>query len=229
MIYAIGDLHLSETSDKPMDVFGDAWTNHHLRIAKNWAQRVTPEDTVLLPGDLSWAMTLQEAALDLQFIARLPGKKVMIRGNHDYWWSGISKVRSQLPHDLFAIQNDSLSLGGVVICGTRGWMLPSHPQFGEDDGRLLAREAERLRMSLRHADQTGLPKICMIHYPPLGPDGESTVFTDLLETFGVSVCVYGHLHGHTHRFAFSGVKGGVRYQLTSADYIHFDPVIVSLD
>ncbi|QSO45756.1 metallophosphoesterase [Alicyclobacillus mengziensis] len=226
MIYAIGDLHLSNSVEKPMDVFGEAWTNHQARIEQNWNQRVSPDDIVLIPGDISWAMTLDEAILDLKFVSGLPGTKVMIRGNHDYWWSGISKVRAQLEDKLFAIQNDSFVAGNFVICGIRGWLLPGHPQFTTDDMRLLQREAERLRLSLDHADKTGLRKICMIHYPPIGQNGEPTVFSELLETYDVKVCVYGHLHGHTHRFAFEGVKNDVRYQLTSADYIDFDPVEV---
>ena len=226
MIYAIGDLHLSNSVEKPMDVFGEAWTNHQARIEHHWNQRVLPDDILLIPGDSSWAMTLDEAILDLKFVSGLPGTKVMIRGNHDYWWSGISKVRAQLEDKLFAIQNDSFVAGNFVICGTRGWLLPGHPQFTPDDMRLLQREAERLRLSLDHADKTGLHKICMIHYPPIGPSGEPTVFSELLETYDVKVCVYGHLHGNTHRFAFEGVKNDVRYQLTSADYIDFDPVEV---
>lgn len=228
MIYAIGDLHLSSSGQKPMDVFGEAWTNHQMNIEAHWHDRVRPDDIVLIPGDISWAMTLEEADSDLQFIGRLPGTKVMIRGNHDYWWSGISKVRAHLPAGLYAVQNDSVMTGNVVICGTRGWLLPNHPLFGPDDTRLMHREAERLRLSLAQADKTGLDKICMIHYPPLAQSGEPTVFSELLEEYGVNVCVYGHLHGNTHRFAFEGVKNEVRYQLTSADYIGFDPVKVLL-
>ncbi|MCL6453284.1 MAG: metallophosphoesterase [Alicyclobacillus sp.] len=226
MLYALGDLHLASASAKPMDVFGDKWRDHAARIRDHWQQIVRDEDVVLVPGDISWAMTLPEAALDLAYLGNLPGQKVLIRGNHDYWWNGIGKVRKALPSGLYALQNDALRLADITLCGTRGWLLPTHPQFTEEDWRLYEREAHRLRMSLEAATRLGGPLVCMIHYPPLGPDGGSTLFTDLLETYRVSVCVYGHLHGHAHVHRCPPERSGVRYQLVSADFVDFRPVPV---
>ncbi|EPZ48881.1 metallophosphoesterase [Alicyclobacillus acidoterrestris] len=222
-LYAIGDLHLATTVNKPMDVFGDTWTNHTEQIRQHWTATISPSDTVLIPGDISWAMTLDEAAPDLQWVSELPGKKVMIRGNHDYWWSGIGKVRGILLEDMYAIQNDSLQLDSLTVAGTRGWVLPNHPSFSEEDEHILQREVHRLKLSLDHAAKHNHPIVCMLHYPPTGSDGEETVFTQVLESYGVQLCVYGHLHGASHRFAFNGTRNGTRYQLVSADYLQFKP------
>lgn len=223
-IFAIGDLHLSHAVPKPMDVFGDTWTNHTQHIESNWNAQVLDTDTVLIPGDISWAMTLQEALPDLKWIGSLPGNKVMIRGNHDYWWNGIGKVRGIMPPRTYAIQNDSVVSSTYSICGTRGWLLPSHPNFSNEDEHMVNREVHRLRLSLEHAAKKGLPIICMIHYPPIAPHGCSTPFTDVIEAYPVTYCIYGHLHGSAHRFATNVTRGTVRYQLVSADYVHFSPV-----
>jgi uncharacterized protein len=225
-IYALGDLHLAHSVDKPMGVFGQEWQDHPNKIESLWNQVVTDTDAVLVPGDISWAMTLQEAALDLEFVSRLNGTKLLIRGNHDYWWNGISKVRSALAPNCIAIQNDAAVFQDYAICGTRGWILPGHPKFTADDETIYLREIGRLKMSLERAATTDKPIIAMLHYPPCGQDGEDTGFTQLLEQYGVKVCVYGHLHGAAHRFAFEGVKNGVKYQLVSADYVNFCPVVV---
>lgn len=224
MIYVIGDLHLSHSSDKPMDIFGAQWQGHSEQIRANWVEAVQSDDLILIPGDISWAMTLPEATADLDFIGRLPGSKVMIRGNHDYWWSGIAKVRNALPSSMHALQNDAVRMNDITICGTRGWVLPSHPQYTVEDEHLYHREAERLRLSLEDASRRSGPIVCMLHFPPCGPDGQSTLFTELLERFHVAVCVYGHLHGHAHAFRVAGVHRGVQYQLTSADFVGFRPV-----
>lgn len=226
-LYALGDLHLSEAVNKPMDVFGPEWDHHTQRIQKQWAETVSPSDVVLLPGDISWAMTLDEAAPDLRFIGQLPGQKVMIRGNHDYWWSGISKVRNHLAVGHFAIQNDAIELGGYAVCGTRGWILPTHPKFMAEDRTIFERECMRFRMSLELAKKLGKPIIAMIHYPPCSNAGEPTPFTDLMSEYEVSLCVYGHLHGVAHRYAFEGTLDGVRYQLVSADYLKFRPTLLT--
>lgn len=223
-LFAIADLHLANSVNKPMDIFGDSWTNHAERIERNWREVVSPADTVLIPGDISWAMTLDQAKADTEWIGRLPGQKVMIRGNHDYWWSGISKVRSLLCSNTYAVQNDSLEMGGYSIAGTRGWLLPNHPNFGAEDGKIYQRELGRLRLSLETASKRNLPIICMLHYPPLSPDHTHSEFTELLEEFGVTQCLYGHLHGASHRFAVNGTINQVLYRLVSADYIQFCPV-----
>lgn len=223
-LFALGDLHLSETVNKPMDVFGEAWTRHADKIKERWLNIVQPSDVVLIPGDISWAMTLVQATADLDWLGALPGSKVMIRGNHDYWWSGIGKVRSVLKPDLHAVQNDAVSLGGFAVCGTRGWLLPTHPKFDDHDALLYQREQERLKLALDQAGKLDQPVVVMIHYPPLSQAGEDTLFTELLEAYGVDLCVYGHLHGAAHRFAFEGKKNGVEYRLTSADFLDFTPL-----
>ena len=148
----------------------------------------------------------------------------MIRGNHDYWWNGIQKVRSLLSPSLHAIQNDVWVYESFAICGTRGWVLPSHPKFAPEDEVIYRREGERLRLGLQAAAQTGLPILVMLHYPPCSSLGEETLFTHLLEEYGVKTCVYGHLHGQAHRFAVEGSYQGVTYQCVSADYVQFVPV-----
>lgn len=223
-IFAIADLHLGHAVDKPMDIFGSVWDNHPERLREAWERTITEEDTVLLPGDLSWAMTLDQARPDLDWIGRLPGRKVLIRGNHDYWWSGIGKVRRALPPSCWAIQNDAVSIGDWTVCGTRGWLLPDHPHFTEQDMHIYQREGERLRLSLQQAAKSNLPIIVAMHFPPLPKDGTETIFTKLLEEYEVDLCVYGHLHGPSHRFAFEGVRNGIEYRLVSADYLDFQPV-----
>lgn len=225
-IYALADLHLSSAVSKPMDVFGEEWVRHTEKIHTAWQTSIGQDDLVLLPGDISWAMTLEEAKPDLDWIAELPGTKLMIRGNHDYWWNGIQKVRSTLHPSLHAIQNDAFVYGNHVICGTRGWLLPSHPKFAHEDDVVYRREGERLRLGLETAHKTSLPIIVMLHYPPCSTLGENTLFTDLLEEYDVKICVYGHLHGPAHRFAVEGRQNGITYRLVSADFVHFQPVML---
>ncbi len=211
-----------------MDVFGGRWKDHPQRIAQAWREVVGEEDLVLVPGDISWAMKLDEAADDLRYMGELPGRKVMIRGNHDYWWQSIGKVRRALPASVSAIQNDFIHIAGEwAICGTRGWTLPQHPEFTQDDSRLLEREVARLELSLKAASKAGLvPLITMIHYPPAPATGSSTGFTDLMDAFGVRLCVYGHLHGEAGRHAVAGLHRSVRYRLVACDAIGFRPVYV---
>ena len=219
-VFAIADLHLESGGTKPMDVFGPQWAGHFEKISRDWLDRVSPEDLVLIPGDISWAMQLQQARRDLEAIACLPGLKVLLRGNHDYWWSGITRVRSALPDRMYAIQNDALRFGGVTVCGTRGWTLPGN-QAAAEDQKIFEREVGRLRLSLEAADRLGGLKIAMMHYPPLQEDGASTPFSDLLAAHGVFQTVYGHLHGAAGRNAFHGEKDHVQYMCVACDQIHF--------
>lgn len=238
-VFAISDLHLSGAVRKPMDVFGGAWEDHANRIASYWDASVSPSDLVLIPGDVSWAMTLEEAEPDLAWIARRPGLKVMIRGNHDYWWTSISKVRRALPNNVFAVQNDSIAFGRFVVCGTRGWVLPGGPDYSEHDRKIYAREVLRLRMSLESAarsasKETDAITLTMIHYPPIiesqrESDIESqreSEFAHVLEEHGVAHCVYGHLHGEGIKSGLNGTVGSVRYSLVSADYLGFRPKLL---
>ena len=218
-VYAIADLHLP-AHQKPMDVFGPHWKDHFERIQADWYARVQREDVVLLPGDLSWAMRLEEAQEDLDSISRLPGVKLLLRGNHDYWWNSIGRVRRALGENTFALQNDAMLLNGRLYAGTRGWILPG-PDAGDEDVRIYQRERLRLEMSLNAARRLDAeaPITAMLHYPPLTDD--QTGFSDLLEAYGVVDCVYGHLHGAALYSAVRGVRGTVRYHQVSCDGLGF--------
>lgn len=222
--FALADLHLGFRVDKPMDPFGPQWVDHPAKIAEGWRAVVGEDDIVLVPGDISWAMKMPDARVDLAFVAELPGRKVLLRGNHDYWWGAVGKVRGMLPDGMFALQNDHLVLDGVAICGTRGWSIPGAGMLDGDDPKLFARERGRLEMSLESAP-ADLPKIAMLHFPPALTYLDDPGFTDLLEKYGVGLCVYGHLHGaRDHGLGIGGERHGVRYVLCAADAVDFTPV-----
>lgn len=222
-VYAISDLHLPAGKNKPMDIFGPHWERHFERISESWRERVGEDDLVLLPGDISWAMQLDDARQDLCAIGALPGKKIITRGNHDYWWSSISRVREALPENMYALQNDSIRINNVVICGTRGWILPMDG-VDADDIKIFRRECARLRLSLDSAvkkTQPGDTLVCMLHYPPLTDSLRSTAMTEILREYSVSHVVYGHLHGPALCGAFRGEDGGIRYHQVSSDGLDF--------
>jgi hypothetical protein len=218
-IYAIGDLHLSgEPPTKPMEIFGEHWLGHKDKIKSNWLATVTPEDTVIICGDISWAMGLKNASEDLAWLAQLPGRKLLLRGNHDYWWASLSKMQELYGDSFEFLQNDCLMAGDTAICGTRGWLLPSSDSFSAEDEKIYKREAIRLELSLKAAVK--LAPRCIIvamHYPPLFSSEEHTLFTDLLEQYKVNSCVYGHIHGENHVVTFEGERAGVSYKLVSCD------------
>ena len=218
-IFAIGDLHLPGGDNKPMDVFGAHWEGHFLRIAKDWQEKVGWDDLVLIPGDISWAMQLVPALEDLKMIGALPGKKVIMRGNHDYWWCGIQRLREVLPENMFAIQNDAMRFGDTVVCGSRGWTLPGG---SPEDEKIYNRELIRLELSLQSARKLGGSRlVVMMHYPPLGDGGASTKISQLLASYQPDDVVYGHLHGASLRGAVTGVYDGVRYHCVSCDGLKF--------
>lgn len=222
-IYAIGDLHLSgEPASKPMEVFGEHWRNHKEKIAANWQNTVTAQDTVIVCGDISWAMTLEEAAQDLDWLAQLPGRKLLLRGNHDYWWSSLTRVREALPEGMYALQNDAMTLEGITFCGSRGWTCPQSAGDTENE-RLYARELLRLRMSLECARKRSPdgPVVALTHFPPLGEGGVRTRVSDLMAEFHVNDVVYGHLHGASIKTAYSGQVDGVRYHYVACDGLGF--------
>jgi hypothetical protein len=227
-VYAIGDLHLGRAVDKPMDVFGPEWADHEKRIEENWSNTVAADDVVLLAGDLSWAMNLEEARPDLEFIDSLPGRKYFIRGNHDYWCSRPGKVRNALGPSMHLIRFDAALDHSLGICGVRGWLQPDHPDFDpESDPRYWERERARLDLSLANLRKKDHgPAIAMFHYPPRGARGE-TLLTEPLAQANVSWCVYGHLHGQeAHARAFEGKAAGVQYICVSADYVDFSPRLI---
>lgn len=229
-IFAISDLHLSGHSPKPMDVFGSHWGGHWSRIQDAWTSIVAEEDTVLLPGDLSWAMTMEQAAIDLNEIGRLPGTKVLLRGNHDYWWGGVNRVRSALPGGMFAVQNDCVRIASTVICGTRGWTCPGSSSWeGAEDEKIYLRELIRLRLTLDAAKRKLAPGdsiIAMLHFPPFNERQEQSGFTLLMEEYGVNIVLYGHLHGIAAGSAFEGERNGVQYHMVACDYLGFKPKLI---
>jgi predicted phosphohydrolase len=239
-IWAIGDLHLSfGVPNKGMDLFG--WNNHAERIQQDWESKVHPDDLVLIPGDISWAMRLEEAKPDLEWLDRLPGTKVMIKGNHDYWWGSLKKVVQMLPPSIHVIQNNSFLWKDVAIGGARLWDSPEY-SFGqfitmqknpkaqekliqdEMSQKLFDKELERLKLSLSSMKEASV-KIAMTHYPPIGADLQPTRASQILEQHGIQVCVFGHLH-NLHTTGLFGTARGVRYVLTSADYLDFKLIAV---
>ncbi len=219
-IWAISDLHMP-AHQKPMDIFGDHWVNHVQRISEDWRARVAEEDIVLLPGDLTWAMHLEEAREDLDRIAALPGRKILLKGNHDYWWSSIARLRGILQPGCFAIQNDSLLMDGILFAGSRGWLLPSDETADSDDARIFRRERQRLEMSLKsaRAKSADAPLIAMMHYPPRSE--AQTGFSDILKAYGAYHVVYGHLHGAGLSTAVTGEIDGLCYHQVSCDGLDF--------
>jgi len=221
-IYAIADLHLSLTSEKPMDVFGEAWRGHAEKLERNWRERVQEDDLVLVPGDISWAMQLSAALPDLSFIGNLPGRKILLKGNHDYWWSAIGRVRSNLPEGMRALQNDSIVEDGIGICGSRGWLCPGSNNFNAEDQKIYLRELDRLSLSLASLPAVET-KIAMLHFPPFLDKEKGSGFTERLEDAGVQIVVYGHLHGEANRYAFEGERNGITYHCVAADKLDFAP------
>jgi predicted phosphohydrolase len=229
-LFAIADLHLSGTGQKPMDVFGDLWRDHDARIAAAWDGSVGPADAVLLPGDLSWARDLREAAPDLAWIGARPGRKLLLRGNHDGWWSSLRKVRAALPAGCDVLQNDAHEVGHWVVIGARGWTDPSLPGATAADERVFRRELERLQRSVADADARfgrSRPRLAMLHYPPWLAGHDPSEVVRVLEGAGVRMCLYGHLHGDDHRLARTGVHRGIDYRFVAADALGFSPVEIA--
>ena len=223
-LYAIGDLHLSLASNKPMDVFGAGWTNYVERIREGFSA-LTEDDVTVLCGDLSWAMGLEESLEDFRFIDALPGKKYIIKGNHDYWWNTASKMKKFFEANglttLEVMHNNCFLYGDVALCGTRGWFYEEDAAAGSHNDKVLQRELGRLETSLKAAGER--EKICFFHYPPLCQGFRCQEIIDLMEGYGVTTCCYGHLHGPTHRFAIQGRQGNIDYKLVSADFLGFQP------
>ena len=221
-LYAIGDTHLSFGTDKPMDVFGGGWTGYVERLRRGF-ETVSPEDTVVLCGDLSWGMSLEEAREDFAFLNALPGQKVILKGNHDYWWTTAAKMERFFRENGFdtlsLLHNNCRFYGDAALCGTRGWFYEE--DRGEHSAKIFNRELLRLEVSLKAGGDR--EKLCFLHYPPVYQGYRCREITDLLERYGVTRCCYGHLHGGSHRLAVCGPVGGVDYQLVSADYLGFCP------
>ena len=221
-IYSISDLHLDINNTKPMDIFGPVWYDHLDKIFEDWNQKVTNEDVVILAGDYSWAMKLEEVQNDFNLLTKLNGKKLLIRGNHDYWWSSLSKVRAVLPENVYALQNDAVKIGEYIFCGNRGWLIPEGKFNTEENQKIYAREIIRLELSLKSAKklQTNNEKIIFItHYPPFNNKIESSEYTKMLEEYGVYKVVFGHLHGYVNPKMIYNEINGIKYYLTSCDAV----------
>lgn len=221
-VFAISDLHLSINSNKPMNIFGPVWENYLDKIEQSWNKLVSDDDVVLISGDISWAMKLNDAIPDLNYISQFKGKKIILRGNHDYWWSSISGVRSVLKQNMFAIQNDAIKIGDTIFCGTRGWTVPEITHKTPDDEKIYNREVIRLGLSLQDAkrlQQNNEKIIVMMHYPPFNSKMEDNEFTNLIEQYGVKTVVYGHLHSYDKKQKLIVYKNNVKYYLTSCDLI----------
>lgn len=224
-LFALGDTHLSLGTNKPMDKF-QGWQNYLERLEKNWRAVVSDGDTVVLCGDISWAMKLEDTKEDFAFLDGLPGRKIIIKGNHDYWWMTKKKMDTYLEEQGFStlsiLFNNCFTYGDKVLCGTRGWSYdcPASEQL------VLLREAGRLRMSLTEGMKTGLEPVVFLHYPPLYSDYRCDEIMEVLHEFGVKHCVYGHLHGASHHKASVGVFEGISMRLVAADYCDFMPVLL---
>ena len=227
-IYAISDLHLSFNDDKPMNVFGENWDNHEEKIEKNWIDTVKEDDLVILPGDFSWAMHLKDTLNDFKFLNRLPGKKVLIKGNHDYWWTTLKSMNDFLYtnkiEDVSFILNNAFLYKDTVVVGTRGWAFTET----ENSEKMHKRELMRLENSIKYAiEKYGSDKkiICAMHYPPITKNmvnnNEISMYVDLMKNNSIKNCIYGHLHGKSHQEAVEGSINGIELKLVSCDYLNF--------
>lgn len=221
-LYAIGDPHLSLGSSKPMDVFGGAWVGYVEKLKRGF-EGICEEDTVVLCGDISWGMSLSESAEDFDFLDSLPGQKIILKGNHDYWWATASKMerffRERGISSIRILHNNCHAYGAYALCGTRGWFFEE--DMKKQNQKVFNRELLRLETSLKAAGEREI--ICFLHYPPCYQGYRCEPILALLEAYHVSRCYYGHLHGPSHRLAMQGEQNGVKYRLISADYVNFRP------
>ncbi len=226
-IYALADLHLSFGADKPMDVFGPKWENYTERIKENWQSTVSNDDLVIIPGDVSWATYLSEAYDDFKFINDLSGRKVIIKGNHDYWWTTLKKMEEFLAENQFdtikILNNTAMAFEDAAICGTRGWSVQENND--EDDERIIDREKKRLILTLEEALKLKKERLIVgIHYPPFDRQGEENGFLEIMRNYDVDICVYGHLHSYAHKNAVEGDVNGINLRLVAGDFVDFTPV-----
>ncbi|MFH1144997.1 MAG: metallophosphoesterase [Candidatus Eisenbacteria bacterium] len=250
-VFALSDLHLSLARPKPMDIFGAWWSDHVRRIETAWRATVGPDDVVCLPGDFSWALKLENVLGELEWLGGLPGRKGLVKGNHDYWWASLAKVRAALPSGIFVLQNDSVTIGDTAFAGARGWVdarldfaglcerpegvaaadrLPSIGEGEEEDRNLYQKELTRLEASLRQINPEARFRVALVHFPPTSPAMEATEVTALLERYHIDAVVFGHLHraGPTSFTNPYGTRKGITYYLVSADFVGFRPVALSI-
>ncbi len=226
-LFVMADLHLSLSVDKPMDIFG-GWNDYMTRIEENWQKKVSPQDTVVIPGDLSWAMGLEQSKKDMQFIDKLNGKKIIMKGNHDYWWNTRNKMEKFFSENGFStltiLHNNHYEYEGVGICGTRGWINDN----GEPaDKKVLLREAGRLEASICSAEKAGLKPVVFLHYPPIYGSSCNYDILEVLNRHNIKWCFYGHIHGRGSDYAINGERGGINYRLIASDFLQFDPMDIT--
>ncbi len=229
-IFAISDMHLSLNGDKPMEVFGSRWDNYVQKMEYNWNRIVRDEDLVIIPGDISWAMYLQDTLYDLRFLNSLKGQKILIRGNHDYWWSTLSKMEKFVSENkldtIKFLKNTAFMWGKTAICGTRGWNI-AKSNSSTEDVKIYERERQRLLLSLEDAARIEHNKIIVaLHYPPYEKNQVGDGFMDILMNYNVSDCIFGHLHGASHNVAPIGIENNIRLRLVSCDYTGFTPILI---
>lgn len=223
-IYGIADLHLDSAGDKPMDVFDEKWLNHEEKIFNNWESIIKEDDLVVVAGDISWALKMSEAYIDLKKIDELPGKKILVRGNHDYWWGTKAKLRELGLNSIEFLHNDSYVYNSIAICGTRGWSSQDSGEPDPHDEKIFERELRRLEASITSVKDDSLEKIVMLHYPPFNIERKTpNEFVELMIKYNISKCVYGHLHGEGHKFAVEGNIKGIEFHCISCDFIDFIP------
>ena len=230
-IFAIGDLHLQGGTGKTMDRFGEHWRDHDRKIFAAWEQTVHDDDLVLVAGDTSWAMRLEDAMPDLERIGQMKGVKLLVKGNHDYWWQSVSKMSRLLHPSIKIIHASSMIVNRIAVAGTRGWICPNDSHFEEQDEKIYQRELGRLRSALntlvgREDEFDAL--IVALHYPPTNAAHETSGFTELIDQYGAATCVYGHLHGDDIKTALTGLRGKTNYHLVSADAVDFAPAEIKL-
>ena len=229
-LFAISDLHLSLGVDKPMDIFGPQWVGHADKIRESSEARISEDDWVLVGGDTSWGLSLEQARPDLDWLGERPGQKILIKGNHCTWWTSVSKVRAVVDDSIHLLQNNAFKMpDGTVVVGARLWDPPDAPWADDKAEKIFTREIGRLKLSIEAGRKLGGERtIALIHYPPRYTSGRETAAVPLLEDAGVTHCIYGHLHGKDHRYGFQGEAGGIRYFLTACDAIDFAPIEIDL-
>jgi len=231
-IFAIGDLHLAGGTGKTMDRFGENWRNHDVKVFEAWEREVDAEDVILIVGDTSWAMRLDDARQDLERVGRMKGRKLLLKGNHDYWWESRAKLKRVLDPSIEIVNASSAIIGAVAVAGTRGWVCPNDSFFGAEDEKVYEREVGRLKTALeslrgREAEYQAI--IVAMHYPPTNDKHEPSGFTDLIDEYGATVCVYGHIHGEHISNALTGLRGRTTYRLVSVDAVGFAPALIEMN
>lgn len=230
-IFAISDLHMSAADPKPMNIFGSNWNDYLQKISSDWNEKVSDDDIVIVAGDISWAMNYSEAALDFEYFNNLKGKKLFVRGNHDYWWKGVSRIREKVPKGCYLLQNDAVKFENVIFCGSRGWLVPGSPDFSKTDEKIYLREIERLRLAFFAANrlkEEGDKVVCITHFPPFNAKREDNGILQLMRDNQIDAAVYGHLHGKEARADKLLEISGAKFYLTSCDLVENKLVEIKL-